>query len=127
MSKRILIVDDEERVLFIMHGALKTTKNGYQIETARNGHEALEKLQEHSFDLILTDLKMPGMGGIEFTRTVREQGSDVMFIWITAYGCHNVYDESKKLGVHLCADKPLEISEIRRIVREALEAQDRSS
>jgi len=63
--KRILVVDDEARVLFVLRHALARVTEQYEVETASDGREALQKLAEMNFDLVLTDLRMPDLGGIE--------------------------------------------------------------
>ncbi|MGC9335834.1 MAG: response regulator [Anaerolineae bacterium] len=122
MKKRILVVDDETRVLSILAEALKRLGNGYEIDTSNRGEDALDKARQQAFDLVITDLKMPSMGGTELTQSIKEMCPDTAIIWITAYGCHNVANESVRLGVYCCLDKPLEIGTIRRAAREALEA-----
>lgn len=122
MTRRILIADDEARVLLILRDSLK--KLGHEIVTAQNGREALRMALEQPVDLVITDLRMPGMGGVDLARTIKASKPDTSFIWITAYGCHNVADECARLGILACLDKPLEIGEIRRTVREALQGLD---
>ena len=122
MKRRILIVDDEARILLIMAEALKRLGNGYEITTASGGADALAEAQQEPFDLLITDLKMSGMGGTELTRSVKALCPDTAVIWITAYGCHNVAREFAELGVTCCLDKPLEIAAIRQAAIDALEA-----
>jgi CheY-like chemotaxis protein len=122
VQKRVLVVDDEERVLFVMRGALARLGDGYQVVTASSGREALDKAKQTPFDVILTDLRMPGMDGIELTEAIRALDSGVIVIWLTAYGCHNVRTEAAQLSIYCCLDKPIKIGQIRQIVREAFEA-----
>jgi DNA-binding NtrC family response regulator len=117
---RILVVDDDERVLFVLRRTLLAFQNGYEIVTALDGREALNKAKEVPFDLLITDLKMPGMDGITLTQAIRDLNSGTVVVWITAYGCAQVSDEATRLSVHECLEKPLRIDEIRRVVREAL-------
>jgi len=124
VKRRILIADDEARVLLILHDSLKKLGDRYEIATARNGREALQLALDGSFDLVITDLRMPGMGGVELARRVKASRPDTEFIWITAYGCHNVAEECADLGILACLDKPLEIREIRSQVKEALRVLD---
>jgi DNA-binding NtrC family response regulator len=118
---RILVVDDDERVLFVLRRALLAFQNGYEIVTALDGREALNKAKEVPFDLLITDLKMPGMDGITLTQAIRDLNSGTVVVWITAYGCAQVSDEATRLSVHECLEKPLRIDEIRRVVRDALD------
>ena len=117
---RILVVDDDERVLFVLRRALLAFQNGYEIVTALDGREALNRAKEVPFDLLITDLKMPGVDGITLTQAIRDLNSGTVVVWITAYGCAQVSDEATRLSVHECLEKPLRIDEIRRVVREAL-------
>jgi DNA-binding NtrC family response regulator len=122
--KRILIVDDDERVLFVLHDTLVRVENGYEVVTSRSGREALDQFKERPFDLVVTDLRMPDMNGIELTEAIRALDPSAAVIWITAYGSHEVRDELARLAVCDCLDKPLEIAEIRQAVREALETTE---
>jgi CheY-like chemotaxis protein len=120
--KRILVVDNDERVLFVMRGALMRLGAEYDVVTVRSGGEALEEFRKGSFDLVITDLKMSDMDGIELTEAIQALDSGAVVVWITAYGCHGVRAEARELGVYCCQDKPLEIADIRRVVLEALES-----
>jgi DNA-binding NtrC family response regulator len=118
--KRILVVDDEPTVLFVLHDILMALGNEYEIVAADNGLEALDRATKKPFDLVITDLSMPGMGGIELTEEIKAQRPETPVIWITAYGSYNVYADAQRLNVYRCRDKPLEISEILGMAREAL-------
>ena len=120
--KRILIIDDEVNVLFVMHDALAKLGDEYEIVTAQGGHEAMRKALATPFDLIITDLRMPDLDGVELTRAVKTLNPDTVVIWMTAYGYHKVSDTATRLMVYHCLDKPVEVAEIRRIAREALES-----
>jgi DNA-binding NtrC family response regulator len=124
IRKRILVVDDEEKVLFILHDALMRLGDEYEIVTVQNGREALDKARAMPFDLVITDLRMPDMDGVELTEAIRALDSGTVVIWITAYGCHKVRNEAARLAVYGCLDKPLEIADIRQTVQEALEATE---
>ena len=119
-SKRILVVDDDERVLLVFHDALMRLGCEFEIVTARNGREALEKAREAPFDLIITDLRMPDVDGIALTEAIREMDTGVVVIWMTAFGCHAFRDEAARLAVYRCLDKPVEIGEIREAACQAL-------
>lgn len=121
MNKRILIADDEARVRLIVHDSLQKVSNGYEIVSVSNGLEALRRIEQEQFDLVITDVRMPGMNGIELTRVIGENYPDTRVIWMTAYGCYKTATDGRELRVFRCLDKPIEIAEIRRVVREALE------
>lgn len=119
VQEQVLIVDDDRRVLFVLSEAL--SRRGYQVTTANSGEEALEEAGQNSFDLVITDLKMDGMSGLEFTQSLRQLDHHAPVIWITAFGCNEKRDAIAQLNVYRCLDKPLEIDVIRSTVREALE------
>ena len=122
IHKRILIVDDEKRVLFVLRKTLERVDAGYEIVTASDGRAALEAFADAPSDLVITDLRMPGMDGVALTEAVRRQDSDVVVIWISDFGCRQVQNTAKRLNVYRCMNKPLEIQEIREAVRQALQS-----
>lgn len=124
VGKRILIVDDDERVLFVLHDALARVEDGYEVVTSRSSHEALDQFKKRPFDLVVTDLRMQDMNGIELTEAIRALDPGAAVIWITAYGSHEVREEAARLEVYDCLDKPLEIAEIRQAVWDALQATE---
>ncbi len=83
MKKKILVVDDEEGLRLLYKEELED--EGALVTLAASGAEALERLEEDSFDLILLDIKMPGMDGVEVLRRIKEKWSDVPVILCTAY------------------------------------------
>jgi DNA-binding NtrC family response regulator len=124
VRKRILIVDDDEQVLFVLDKTLSRKDNKYEITAARNGREALKNAMATRFDLLITDLRMPGMGGVALTEAIAALNVGTVVIWMTAYGCNLSRSDAKRLGIYRCLDKPVEIGEIRQAVREALEAAE---
>jgi DNA-binding NtrC family response regulator len=123
--KRILVVDDEARVLFVLRHTLARVVDQYEVETASSGREALQKIGETHFDLVLTDLRMPGIDGIELSREVRARSPHTAIIWMTAFGSYGVAAEAEELGVDGCLDKPVKIDRIREAVHDALESHRR--
>ncbi len=118
--KRILIIDDEESVVFTLSKALGKVEGDYEIVTAQSGHEALEHIRSGFFDVIITDLNMPGIDGIELTETVQAVDPSALIMWITAYGDDAVKERADRLDVHRYLTKPLNIAEIRHNVQDAL-------
>lgn len=121
MDRRILLVDDDPVVLLVYHDALCSLE-GCEVATAKDAEEALAQVAREQFDLLVTDLSLPGMSGIELSERVRDMGMTTPIIWVTAYGCHNSAGRARALNVANCLDKPLEIDTLRQVVREALEA-----
>jgi DNA-binding NtrC family response regulator len=120
-AARILIVDNDPGVLLVLHDTRERMNRGYSIEAAHDGEEALEKFENESFSMVITDVRMPGINGVELTEEIRALGSHSAVIWITAYGCSNLKDEHEKLDVFPRLEKPIRISEIRKAAQEALE------
>ncbi|MCX7913800.1 MAG: response regulator [Thermodesulfovibrionales bacterium] len=85
MPERILIIDDEPDMLVLLSMIIKG-KTTYEVVSTSNPYEALEWIKKDGFDLVITDLKMPGLDGMEILKTIRERDEDVPVIIITAYG-----------------------------------------
>ena len=117
----ILVVDDDERVLFVLSQALRALEDGYRVETARNGEEALRKARAKRYDILITDIVMSGMNGVEMTEAIRELYPDTVVIWITAHSSHRFQSDSERLKVYRYLEKPIEIGEIRQVVVDAAE------
>jgi DNA-binding NtrC family response regulator len=118
--KRLLIVDDEEQVIFVLRNSLRKLGSLYEIVTATSGYEALDKIRQAPFDVVITDLKMPGMDGIALTAAIRAVDPQTRVIWATA---HNQWEaEARRLGVFRYVLKPLDVDELRQVALEGLEA-----
>lgn len=125
-GKTVLIVDDEKNILLTMSQSLEALQ--LETDTAANGEEALAKLEEKDFVLILLDIRMPGMDGMEVLRRVREIRPDIRIIIITAHGTVESAVEAMKLGAVDFIQKPFSPEEIRELVsrvtdREKLDGQ----
>ena len=117
-SKLILLVDDEENARIALSRLL--TREGYIVETAANGFEALVYLREHDVNLIVTDINMPEMNGIEFLREVNRSFPGSNVIMITAYGGVESYIEAINLGAFEYINKPVKIEELRSVLERIL-------
>jgi YesN/AraC family two-component response regulator len=91
------------------------------IETAQTGREAVSKLEVGDFDLLITDMRMPDMSGVELTEAAQVLSAETAVIWITAFGCYRFCNEAARLDIYSCLDKPIKIGEIRQATRGALE------
>jgi DNA-binding NtrC family response regulator len=122
VNKRILVVDDDKRVLFILCTALERMENRFEILSADNGKVALQTVKREAVDLVVTDVRMPEMNGIELTAAIKSFAPETDVVWITAFDCRSLRFERKKYGVLRCINKPVRIEEIRKVVLEVLEA-----
>lgn len=120
MALRILVVDDAQRVLFVLRHTVQGVADDCEVVAVTEAEAALDAAAQDAVDLVITDLFMKGMNGITLTERLRAQMLDVPIIWITAHGCRRFEKSAEDLGVFRCLDKPLEISVIRRVAREAL-------
>lgn len=116
---RILIVDDEESIRFILMRTLR--QEGHLLETAVHGGEAIQKIKQNSYDLILLDLHMEPIGGMEVFAFVRQQDPDIMVIILTAHGALESSVEALRLGAFDYLFKPSSPAIIRQRVHESLE------
>lgn len=116
---RILVVDDEESIREFFEIMLK--REGYEVLTASNGREALESLKKQPVDLVISDIQMPELSGMELLNAVRELDPELLFIMITAFGNTETAVEAMKLGAYDYVQKPFKIDEVKIIIRQALE------
>jgi two-component system response regulator PilR (NtrC family) len=117
----ILVVDDERSMREILEIFLKS--EGYGVSVADNGKSALEVMKNDFFDLIITDMKMPKVGGLELLRNVKEISPETIVVIITAFGTTESAVEAMKLGAYDYITKPFQMDDIRLVVKNALEKQ----
>jgi Response regulator containing CheY-like receiver, AAA-type ATPase, and DNA-binding domains len=120
VGKRILIVDDEESVAFFLAENLAEQGPDYQVETASSGEEALAKITAQPFDLVITDLRMSGINGLELMERTRTLSPHTRLILMTAYGSPDVEATSYRLGACRYLAKPFPIQALFAAVQEAL-------
>ncbi len=118
-GSRILVVEDEINI----RGALVTLleKKGHRVRGAGTGEEALDSLEAAPADLVLTDLKMPGMGGMEFLRRLKQQWPDTEVVVMTAYGSIDTAVEAMRCGAYDYLTKPIDRERFPLVVEKALE------
>ena len=104
-NKRVLVVDDEPIVCESYQSVL--TKAGFSVTTARSGRDALAACRDGRFDVMLADLKMPGMDGLEVTRKVKQEFPQVQVLIITGYPTEHSAEQARRLGVFDYLSKPL--------------------
>ncbi len=119
---RVLIVDDEKSIRLTVAKSLETLE--VETEGAVNGEEALEKARSSSYDVILLDLKLPGIDGMEVLRRVRERNRKVKISIITAHGTVENAVEAMKLGAVDFVQKPFSPDEIRELVTRSLSRRE---
>lgn len=118
MKGKILIVDDQFGIRILLNEVLQ--KEGYETYQAANGLQALEIVTKHAPDLVLLDMKIPGMDGIEILKRMKVIDKDIRVIIMTAYGELDMIQEAKDLGAMTHFAKPFDIDDIRGAVKKYL-------
>jgi CheY-like chemotaxis protein len=124
MRKKILVIDDEGLVTTSLKQLLK--KSGYDVDIANNGHVAMEKVGDHDFDLIVSDIRMPDINGVETVKKIREYlreagKAPVPEILITGYADKETFEEAQQLKVADYIYKPFNINEFLDVIKKNLE------
>lgn len=114
----ILIVDDQFGIRVLLTEVLQ--KEGYETFQAANGPQALSLAANHEIDLVLLDMKIPGMDGIEILKKLKEMNPDIRAIIMTAYGELDLIEKAKELGALTHFAKPFDIDDIRKAMKKYL-------
>lgn len=113
---RILVVDDEENIRLLYREELG--EEGYEVETAASGEEALRRLEAEPFDLVTVDIKMPGMDGLELLARIREKWLELPVVLSTAYGTYKQDFSSWASDAYVT--KSSDLSELKSEIRRLL-------
>jgi DNA-binding NtrC family response regulator len=111
---QILVVEDRDSLRRMLESALRA--EGYTVEVAASGEAAVEQLSDHDFDLVLTDLMLPGISGIEVLKACRDTLPGTPVVMLTAFGTVDNAVEAMKLGAYDFLEKPVEIDDLYRLV-----------
>jgi two-component system response regulator AtoC len=117
LSNRILIIDDEKNMRHMLSTLL--SKSGYQVKSVADGEEALTILKDDDYRLILCDVKMPGMNGLEFLTAANEYIKESLIVMMSAYGTIDMAVEAMKLGAFDFISKPFKNDEILLVIKKA--------
>src|SRR5260370_1419324 len=115
----ILVVDDEGAIRYSIGKALQRV--GYHVTEAASGEEALQMMNEQEFEVVLTDIRMPGLSGVELLSKIKEKAPDSIVILMTGYASLGTAVESLRLGAHDYLIKPSSSQDIRQSVARGLE------
>lgn len=116
LGSKLLIVDDQYGIRLLLHEIFK--KEGYEVFQAANGFQAIDIVIKDCPDLVILDMKIPGMDGVEILKRIKEINKEIKVILMTAYGELDIIEEAKKLGALRYFPKPFDIDEIKKVVRE---------
>lgn len=120
-TKRILIVDDDQTILRLLEYSLKRLGKGFEISTSMDTVDALQKIENQDFDVIIADYMMPELTGVDLARAVRRISPHTQVVLMTAYGTKGLRDTTEFLGFDAYLDKPFSLEEIRDVVEHAVE------
>ena len=118
-AEKILVVDDEQSMTQFLGIVLR--KEGFQVTTVNSGRDALEKLKSDNYDVVITDLKMPGMDGIQVLQAVKKHDANLPVVLMTAYASQQSAIDAVNLGAFQYLLKNAKNDEIKLVVRNALE------
>jgi CheY-like chemotaxis protein len=122
LNKRILIVDDEKNIRTTLADILQD--EGYQVSTAGTGERAVKMCQRTPYDVVLMDVRMPGIDGVEAFRRIRRERDDVRVIMMSAYSVGEVQREAMEEGVSGFVRKPLDIEGMLELIDRATTGRD---
>lgn len=119
--KKILIVDDQKGVRRLLEELFK--RDNWEVRVAIDGKEAVETVEGFSPDIILMDMKMPNMNGLEASRLILDRYGRFDIIMMTAYGEMDVVEEAMDVGVKRCITKPFDIMDLRDVVNQMVQEE----
>ena len=127
MTKKILLVDDDKLVLMTLKRLL--TREGYKVTTALSDQGALRRMEENGFDLIISDIKMPQMDGIETVKRIKDYLSQhnknpIPEIFITAYAKEDIYQKALELKAYGYIEKPFDVKTLVETVKKVMEERN---
>ncbi|MBN2367204.1 MAG: response regulator [Calditrichaeota bacterium] len=120
LQKRVLIVDDEEDLTWTLSKKLSKDSDKFQLLTVNSGVEAIEAMNQLPVDLVITDVRMPEVSGLELLVQIKDRYPQTKVIIMTAYGSDDVKNEANQRGCFRYVEKPFEINELRKLILEAL-------
>lgn len=119
-KKRILLVEDDASIGFLMKEHLSELGSDYEVQSVASGEEALKETEQQSWDLVVTDNRMPGISGIELIETLRDKAPATLTILITGYGSDEVQQKAQQLKVYHYMTKPFPLADLSRVIKDAL-------
>ncbi|MFQ5753395.1 MAG: response regulator [bacterium] len=123
--KKILIVDDEETITWGISKSLAKPYYNFEVTCVHAGDEALKLLRRKKFDLVVSDIRMPGRNGMQLILDIRQNFPHTKIIIMTAYGSPKVKDQVENRGGFFYIEKPFDIGYLRQIICEALDVNDK--
>ncbi len=119
----VLLVDDEPNIIEVLEIVLRD--QGLEVSAAKSGGEALRRLRQREFDIVVSDIRMPDISGVELLKETKKLAPETVFVMITAYAGTDTAIEALQHGAYDYLTKPFKMEELRQIVRRALEKRNR--
>ena len=113
---RIMIIEDDKEMRSLLKDFLE--EEGFATDSASNGVDALQMLSKDHFDLVITDIRMPGLTGLDILPRIRRLKPEIPIIVMTAYGSDDVRRRSLERGATIYLEKPIHLSKLRAVIRE---------
>ena len=121
-KKRILITEDDEEMRSLLKDFFE--EEGFETDSVSNGVDALQKLAKGRFDLIITDIRMPGLTGLDILPGIKKLHPDASVIVITAFGNEEVYRRSFERGATAYLEKPIHFSKLKELIHEMVSTKE---
>src|SRR4030042_1580367 len=122
-KKRILIIEDDEEMRSLLKEFLN--EEGYETDSVDNGSEAYRRLVKELFDLIITDIRMPGLTGLDILPGVRRLQPEAPIIVITAFGSEEIHHKVFERGATVYLEKPIHLKNLRDLVQKMVSSKER--
>ena len=117
-QKRILVVGDESKICHLIEELLK--REGYQVDISFSGTDALQMIKKHNYHMLITDLEMPGIDGLELIQKVKKQNSEIRAIMITGNSIDDVAVWAVRYGIDNYMKKPFNIIKLKEMIKQTL-------
>jgi CheY-like chemotaxis protein len=124
--KRILIVDDDEKLATLLQESLRTLGGGYDVVTAGGTDEALAKVSKRSFDLVITDLMMPEVDGLQLLEALKAINPSIVTVAMTAFNSREIRAKAERFGIYHYLAKPFSVHEFRQCVIDAFKEAEQT-
>ena len=121
--KRILVIEDDEEMRSLLKDFME--EEGFEVQTIDNGSEAFRKLMKELFDLIITDIRMPGLSGLDVLPGIRKLQPEAPILVITAFGSGEVCRKALERGATAYLEKPIHLINLRRLISEMLSLKEK--
>jgi two-component system response regulator AtoC len=124
-KKRILITEDDEEMRSLLKDFLE--EEGFETDSVSNGSDAFRKLLKEPFDLIITDIRMPGLTGLDILPGLKKLQPEAPIIVITAFGSEEVYRRSFERGATAYLEKPLHFNRLRTLIHKVISSKEKNN